>query len=862
MASVSSIPIANQSQMNKLSSSFTSKATNNTAPSINSIIKHANELGIDMSYEEAQLIAAGVSDSNNSGEQHNDEEQDEELEAQQEGEEESESIALNSMNSTLDTNLTPFKPPTRRGSTGFNISALTLDTNMDPLTPQTIGSTKQHISVAMAHQADLPFGAQRRGSIEEENRLDTHLETTQESSTGQTTSSSNAEQPEPLIDTQSEVESRNNAVREMTTLSSPIDTQSEARPLFTSSVAGASYTRKKVTGSDVNSLPNFYPRGGIEDDASMTSSKASSKYSKSPSVMSKYSHRSSASVSKDNYSVDSTSHYTIKSHYSLQSLARSKGGSRQSVRRREMYNSTLNEADLKEDKSDATKESEDKEEESEATEEDNSVALGRSEPMLSVANSEETPSGVAESYEKSGGGESYEKSDTDLLLNEAANVLKEKIRRLSGDKQLSTGVNDQHGEGGQIVLCQEIKPTSSASTNNDDGDGQSDAASTNYYEGTQGSSTHHDGSLNEDDLNNSKALVLLDHGQSGVTDESPTSVTDTASLDNDTVLSNHQHSQALVLHSSEQPQQSRGIEPTEIIHNKAFLHIDGPNDPPGESPNDCPVVCMDIVPHNNTTNNNNSRGRRWEEATDAPSAYSGQSNDSGRSSDPGGSYHSGDDSGNNNRGRRRWSNVTWVDPKTIQNENDIDYNVLRQYETLTGCSNREDSGTSGSYEDGESRALVVAVDPPSAPSTEHSSTNSSPSSPSNTPSILSNPRTRIATISSGYKKANYFVREDLDTRIYFHQIEDAIGYMAKRGYCKMRGEEEKEWKMLLGKAHGVIKVRLCNNVSCFYRSRWKNLLIVCSTTSHKSSSPIQHIHLNRAEPRRRLSKDIERENLS
>ena len=159
---------------------------------------------------------------------------------------------------------------------------------------------------------------------------------------------------------------------------------------------------------------------------------------------------------------------------------------------------------------------------------------------------------------------------------------------------------------------------------------------------------------------------------------------------------------------------------------------------------------------------------------------------------------------------RRW---WWVDPKTIQDENDIDYNVLRQYETLTGCGSMEETD-SLPYEGGEegeekSRALVVAVDPPSAPSTEYSSTNSPTSSSSNTPSILSNPRTRIATISSGYKKANYFVREDLDTRIYFHQIEDAIGYMAKRGYCKMRGEEEREWKTLLGKAHGVIKVRLC-----------------------------------------------------
>jgi len=810
--------------MDKLSSSFTSKATNNTAPSINSIIKHAKELGIDMTYSEAQLIAAGVSD-NCEEQQHNDE--------REAGEEESESIALNSMvdNSTLDTNLTPFKPATRRGSTtGFNISALTLDTNMeDPLTPQSAvhgGKQKAYINVKeMEGQSDLPFGTQRRGSIEEE-RLDTHLETSQESTQTQsaaTTSSSFASR-------------NNNAVREMTILSSPIDTQSESPP-FTFSAAG-DYTRKKVTGSDVNSLPNFYPRG-IEDDASMSSSKASSKYSRVPSachsIMSRYSHRSSASVSKDNYSVASQSYYTIKSQYSKAS----KAGSRQSVRRREMYNSTLNEADLKEeDRSEATTNKE--EEESEATTEDNSVALGRSEPMLSVANSEETPSGVAESYDK---------SETDSLLNEAANVLKEKIRRLSGDKLSSTRM-DCNGEGGQIVLCQEIKPTSTSSaslaSNNDHGDGQSEAASTNYYEGTQTES------LDIEEEEDCKALVLLDHGQSGVTDTSPTSVTDTASLDNDTMSSNHhqQHSQALVLHSSEQPpqQQERGIEPTEIIHNKAFLHIDGPNDPPGESPNDCPVVCMDIVPHNTTSNN--SRGGRWE-ATDAPSAYSGQSNDSGRSSDPGGSYHSGD-SGRRG-GRRRWSNVTWVDPKTIQDENDIDYNVLRQYETLTGCGSREDSGSSDSYEGGEeSRALVVAVDPPSVTTTEYSSTNSSPTSSSNTPSILSNPRTRIATISSGYKKANYFVREDLDTRIYFHQIEDAIGYMAKRGYCKMRGEEEKEWKLLLGKAHGVIKVRRL--LLCFTEGSFLISFVQQRLTLSSSPQPYTYTGRSQEEGQTKISK--------
>merc|ERR1719232_1050371 len=71
--------------------------------------------------------------------------------------------------------------------------------------------------------------------------------------------------------------------------------------------------------------------------------------------------------------------------------------------------------------------------------------------------------------------------------------------------------------------------------------------------------------------------------------------------------------------------------------------------------------------------------------------------------------------------------------------------------------------------------------------------------------LLSNPRTRIATVSSGYRKANFFVREDLDTRIYFHQLEDAVGDMARRGYSRMSGEEEREWRELLRRAHGVVK---------------------------------------------------------
>ena len=229
------------------------------------------------------------------------------------------------------------------------------------------------------------------------------------------------------------------------------------------------------------------------------------------------------------------------------------------------------------------------------------------------------------------------------------------------------------------------------------------------------------------------------------------------------------------------------------MYDKKFLHLESSEkDPPGESPNDCPVVCLDLIPHN--THYNNGRGSD-------PNGSSFNSNDDSSYRSYGGSQRN-----KYNKVWKKSNNVIWVDPKSVNDEKDVDYNVLRQYELLSGgCGATRQEG----YDDhkvmgGEMRFQngSGSVDPPS-------SNYYNPHTPSNYNSvnILSNPRTRIATISSGYKKANYFVREDLDTRIYFHTIEDAIGYMAKRGYSKMRGEEEREWRVLLGRAHGVVKVR-------------------------------------------------------
>eukprot|EP00578_Thalassiosira_sp_NH16_P012325 CAMPEP_0181120052 /NCGR_PEP_ID=MMETSP1071-20121207/23936_1 /TAXON_ID=35127 /ORGANISM="Thalassiosira sp., Strain NH16" /LENGTH=882 /DNA_ID=CAMNT_0023204653 /DNA_START=215 /DNA_END=2863 /DNA_ORIENTATION=+ len=234
----------------------------------------------------------------------------------------------------------------------------------------------------------------------------------------------------------------------------------------------------------------------------------------------------------------------------------------------------------------------------------------------------------------------------------------------------------------------------------------------------------------------------------------------------------------------------RGVEPPEAVRDRSLLLLDGDdecgNDPPGESPNDRPV-CLDLV-----LVPKGGAGRSTNSSVDCDGS-SGASDGSG-----GGGY------------RRVYRSVRWVDPKTVKNASDVDHSLLKHYEELvvTNANHQHDEGVN-------SNALVeydagLNKDPPASTLLSPHQQQSSPiiNTPHQSPAdlLLSNPRMRIATVSSGYKKANYFVREDLDTRIYFHQLEDAVGYMAKRGYMRMRREEEGEWRELLQKAHGVVKV--------------------------------------------------------
>jgi len=271
---------------------------------------------------------------------------------------------------------------------------------------------------------------------------------------------------------------------------------------------------------------------------------------------------------------------------------------------------------------------------------------------------------------------------------------------------------------------------------------------------------------------------------------------------------NNNDSTALVLHSSSKElhetddgshyrrgtpsSRPRGMDPSERTRDRTLLRDyddEGPSDPPGESSNNGPVVCLDLVPHvvgGNAVNDDDD------------------DDDSDSRGDGGG------------LGLRKWKQwkqlkqVKWVDSKSLNDEGEIDHSILRRYELMTSTPSSATHHHQYHHDnDGSHNAATATIATTTIATTTNNHVGIDPPSSHPSPSsttLFRNPRMRIATVSSGYKKANFFVREDLDTRIYFHRLEDAVGYMARRGYVRMRSEEEREWKDLLGRAHGVVKV--------------------------------------------------------
>mmetsp|Transcript_28729 Transcript_28729/g.42191 ORF Transcript_28729/g.42191 Transcript_28729/m.42191 type:complete len:123 (-) Transcript_28729:263-631(-) len=63
----------------------------------------------------------------------------------------------------------------------------------------------------------------------------------------------------------------------------------------------------------------------------------------------------------------------------------------------------------------------------------------------------------------------------------------------------------------------------------------------------------------------------------------------------------------------------------------------------------------------------------------------------------------------------------------------------------------------------------------------------------------------IATISAGFEKGDFLVREEKGQRVYFDFFEEAFNYIAAKGYSRMPKGEEGEWMELMESIHASVK---------------------------------------------------------
>jgi hypothetical protein len=63
----------------------------------------------------------------------------------------------------------------------------------------------------------------------------------------------------------------------------------------------------------------------------------------------------------------------------------------------------------------------------------------------------------------------------------------------------------------------------------------------------------------------------------------------------------------------------------------------------------------------------------------------------------------------------------------------------------------------------------------------------------------------IATISAGFEKGDFLVREEQGNRVYFDFFEEAFNYISNKGYSRMSREDEKHWVDLMNVIHDSVK---------------------------------------------------------
>jgi hypothetical protein len=62
----------------------------------------------------------------------------------------------------------------------------------------------------------------------------------------------------------------------------------------------------------------------------------------------------------------------------------------------------------------------------------------------------------------------------------------------------------------------------------------------------------------------------------------------------------------------------------------------------------------------------------------------------------------------------------------------------------------------------------------------------------------------IATISSGFEKGDFLVREEKGQRVYFDFFEEAFNYLANKGYSRMKEADADDWMEAVNAAHSSV----------------------------------------------------------
>jgi len=62
----------------------------------------------------------------------------------------------------------------------------------------------------------------------------------------------------------------------------------------------------------------------------------------------------------------------------------------------------------------------------------------------------------------------------------------------------------------------------------------------------------------------------------------------------------------------------------------------------------------------------------------------------------------------------------------------------------------------------------------------------------------------VATVSSGFEKGDFLVREEKGQRVYFDFFEEAFNYLANKGYARMKDGDADEWMEAVNAAHASI----------------------------------------------------------